>query len=178
MARIATPSRGRRSANCPIGGDAVEVERTVNRGGGVSLGHHIVLAAEILGGRRVGIRIEPATLMFYDLDTHELLRTRTNPRRPAEVKRLRGVRPAGPPPQPSVEPVGVQRRASHTGVIMIAGQKVALGRLHQHRTVSVTVSDTTLAVDLDDGDVKVVRRTTTQPVHPGQVARKRADSSG
>jgi hypothetical protein len=85
--------------------EAVEVERTVNRGGGISLGQHIVLAAEILAGRRVGIRIEPATLMFYDLDTRELLRTRKNPLRPDQVKRLRGARPAGPPPRPSIKPV-------------------------------------------------------------------------
>ena len=67
-------------------------------------------------------------------------------------------------PRPSTEPIRVQRRASNTGVIMVAGQKVALGRLHQHHTVTVTVSDTTLAIELGDGDVKVVRRTTTQPV--------------
>jgi hypothetical protein len=47
---------------------------------------------------------------------------------------------------------------------MVAGQKVVLGRLHQHRTVTVTVSDTTLAIDLDDGDAQVVRRTTGRPV--------------
>ena len=58
----------------------------------------------------------------------------------------------------------MQRRVSSTGVITVAGQNVALGRLHRHRTVTVTVSDTTLAIDLDDGDVKVVRRTTTRPV--------------
>ncbi|RQX00221.1 IS481 family transposase [Micromonospora inaquosa] len=145
-------------------GDAIEVERCVNRGGGVSLGQHIVLAAEILAGRRVGIRIEPATLMFYDLDTRELLRTRTNPLRPEQMKRLRGARPAGPPPRPSIEPVRVQRRASNSGIIMVAGQKVALGRLHRHQTVTVTVSETTLAIELTDGDTKVVRRTTTQPV--------------
>jgi transposase InsO family protein len=145
-------------------GDAVEVERTVNRAGSVSLGQHIVLAAEILGGRRVGVRIETATLMFYDVDTRELLRTRANPLTPDEVKRLRGVRPAGPPPRPSAEPIRVQRRASNTGVVMVAGQKIALGRLHRHKTVTVNVSDTTLAVDLDDGDVKVVRRTNSQPV--------------
>lgn len=75
-------------------GDAVEVERAVNRGGHVSLGQHIVLAAEILGGRRVGARIEPATLMFYDLDTRELLRTRTNPLTPDEVN---GSAVSGPP---------------------------------------------------------------------------------
>jgi transposase InsO family protein len=145
-------------------GAAVEVDRTVNRGGSVSLGQHIVLAAEILAGRRVGIRIEPATLMFYDLDTRELLRTRTNPLGPDEVRRLRGLRPAGPPPRPSTEPIRVQRRASTTNVVMVAGQKVALGRTHQHQTVTVLVCETTLAIEFPDGDGKVVRRTTSQPV--------------
>jgi transposase InsO family protein len=159
------------------GSDAVELERTVNRTGSVSLGQHIVLAAEILGGRRVGIRIEPATLMFYDLDTRELLRTRPNPLTPEQVQRLRGVRPAGPPPRPSAEPIRVQRRASNTGIIMVAGQKIALGRLHQHRTLTVTVSDTTLAIDLGDGDVKVVRRTTSQPVRSIKGQRPRIATS-
>jgi transposase InsO family protein len=145
-------------------GDAVEVERSVNRTGCVSLGQHVVLAAERLGGRRVGIRIEAATLMFYDLQTRELLRTRANPLTPEQVKRLRGARPAGPPPRPSAEPIRVQRRASNTGVVMVVGQKIALGRLYRHRTLTVNVSDTTLAIELDDGDVKVVRRTNNQPV--------------
>ncbi len=158
-------------------GDAVEVDRTVNRAGSVSLGQHIVLAAEILGGRRVGIRIEPATLMFYDLQTRELLRTRANPLTPEQVKRLRGVRPAGPPPRPPIEPIRVQRRASNTGIIMVAGQKIALGRLHRHRTLAVTVSDTTIAVDLGDGDVKVVRRTNSQPVRSIKGQRPRIATS-
>jgi hypothetical protein len=34
---------------------------------------------------------------------------------------------------------------SNTGVIMVAGQKIALGRQHQHRTLTVTVSDTKLS---------------------------------
>ena len=102
----------------------------MSRIGLVCLAGHQLLAAEILGGRRVGIRIEPATLMFYDPATRELLRTRTNPLTPEQAKGLRGVRPAGPPPRPSAEPVRVQRRASNTGVIMVAGQKIALGRIH------------------------------------------------
>jgi len=102
-------------------GDAVEVERCVSRLGLVSLAGRQLLAAEILGGRRVGIRIEPATLMFYDLATRELLRTRKNPLTPQQVKDLRGARPAGPPPRPSAEPIRVQRRASNTGVIMVVG---------------------------------------------------------
>jgi hypothetical protein len=143
----------------------------------VSLGQHIVLAAEILGGRRVGVRIEAATLLFYDLDTRELLRTRPNPLTPEQVKRLRGVRPAGPPPRPTVEPIRAQRRASNTGIIMVAGQKIALGRLHRHRTLTVTVSDTTIAIDLGDGDVKVVQRTNSQPVRSIKGQRPRIATS-
>jgi hypothetical protein len=106
------------------------------------------------------------------------LRTRTNPLTPEQLKRLRGVRPAGPPPRPTVEPIRVQRRASNTGIIMVVGQKIALGRLHRHRTVTVTVSDTTLAIDLGDGDVKVVRRTTTQAVRSIKGQQPRIAASG
>jgi hypothetical protein len=145
-------------------GDAVEVERVVNKGGLVSLGGRTLLAAEILAGRRVGIRIEVDTIMFYDLDSRELLRVRPNPLSDDQIIRLRGNRPAGPPLRPSTEPIRVQRRASSTGVIVVCRQKVALGRIHQHQTVTVLVSDTTLAVQLDDGETRVVRRTTTLAV--------------
>ncbi len=107
-------------------GAALELDRTVSRCGLVSLGDQRLLAAEILGGRRVTIRIEAATLMFFDPDTRELLRTRANPLTYDQARRLRGARPAGPPPRPSVEPVTAQRRASNTGVIMVAGQKLDL----------------------------------------------------
>ena len=159
------------------GGDAVEVERCVSRLGLVSLAGRQLLAAEILGGRRVGIRIEPTTLMFYDLATRELLRTRKNPLTPGQARSLRGIRPAGPPPRPSTEPVRVQRRASNTGVIMVVGQKVALGRVHQHQTVTVLVSDTTLTVEFGDGDTRVIRRTTTQPVRSIKGQRPRTATS-
>jgi hypothetical protein len=145
-------------------GQALEVERPVSRGGLVCLGPHRLLAAEILGGQLVGIRIEPTTLMFYDPHTRVLLRTRPNPLTPAQAARLRGARPAGPPPRPPSEPVRVQRRASATGVIVVCGQKIALGRTHAGHTVTVNVSDSTLAIELDDAETRVVRRTTTTPV--------------
>jgi hypothetical protein len=145
-------------------GQAIEVERPVSRGGLVCLGPHRLLAAEILGGQLAGIRIEPNTLMFYDPESRVLLRTRPNPLTPAQVGRLRGARPAGPPPRPPSEPVRVQRRASATGVIVVCGQKIALGRTHAGQTLTIAVSDTTLAIELDDHETRVVRRTTTTPV--------------
>jgi len=39
---------------------------------------------------------------------------------------------------------------------------VALGRIHRYETIAV--SDTTLAIDLDDQETRVVRRTTSTPV--------------
>ena len=60
-----------------------------------------VLAAEILGGRPVIVRIEPQTLMFLDPETRELLRVRPNPLTPEQALRLQGARPAGPPPRPT-----------------------------------------------------------------------------
>ena len=48
-------------------GAAVEVDRVVSRGGTIALGGMVLLAAEILAGRQVGIRIEPDPLMFSDL---------------------------------------------------------------------------------------------------------------
>jgi hypothetical protein len=130
----------------------------------VSLGGRSIPAAEQLAGRLVGIRIEAGTLTFFDLDSRALLRTRPNPLTGDQVRRLRGTRPAGPPPRPAVEPVRVQRRVSSGGIVMVVGQKVALGRQHAGRTLTVTVSDTTLAIDLEDGETRTVRRTTSQAI--------------
>jgi hypothetical protein len=58
----------------------------------------------------------------------------------------------------------VQRVASNTGIIMIAGQKIALGRIHARQTVTVHVAADTITIDLDSGGTRTIRRTTTQPV--------------
>jgi transposase InsO family protein len=143
--------------------DAVEVDRTVSAAGHVSLGHHVVLAAEILAGRRVSIRVDEHTLMFFDPDTRHLLRTRPNPLSPAEIPRLRTARPAGPPPQLPTNPVTVQRRVSATGVVMVTGQVIALGRVHAGKTVTIHVHDTHLIAECDDGP-RTIKRTTDKPV--------------
>ena len=90
--------------------------------------------------------------------------SRPNPIPPHKTRHLRGVRPAGPPPRPSSEPVTVQRRVSNTGIVTVCGQQVALGRMHRWQTVTIHVAETTLAIQLDDGETRVIRRTTSQPV--------------
>jgi transposase InsO family protein len=144
-------------------GGAIEVDRTVSNSGIVSLAGHQVLAAEILGGRRIAIRIDTAALLFFDPASRELLRARPNPLTADEIRGLRGARPAGPPPRPGTEPVVVQRRVSATGVIVVCRQPVPLGRVHAGRTVSVHVAEHTLAIELDD-ETRTIRRTNNRPV--------------
>jgi hypothetical protein len=68
----------------------------------------------------------------------------------------------GPPPEqspcgrtaarPSSEPVTVQRRASNTGVIMVVGQKRALGRIRAGQIVTVHAAEHTVTIDLGGDD--------------------------
>ena len=67
-------------------------------------------------------------------------------------------------PRPAAEPLTAQRRASNTGVIMIAGQKIALGRIHAGHAVTVHVAEHTITIELGGDDIRTVRRTTTQAV--------------
>lgn len=157
----------------PEAGTALEVDRTVSRGGLVSLAGQTILAAEILGGRRVCIRIEDAVLMFFDPETRELLRVRPNPMDYEQARRIRGARPAGPPPRPRTEPITVQRRASNTGVIMVAGQYISIGRAHAHTVVTLHVAEHTIAVDLSDNDRRTFTRTTSKPVRSMKAQRPR-----
>jgi hypothetical protein len=113
--------------------------------------------------RRVAIRVEASILMFFDPDSSELPRTRPNPFTQAQVGGLHGTRPAGPAPRPSTGPVTVKRRVSATGVITVCGQKVSLGRAAAGQTITVHVSHDTLAVEVDDREVRTIPRTTTRP---------------
>jgi hypothetical protein len=125
-----------------------------------------------LSGRRVTIRFEETTMMIFDPETRELLRTRPSPLTWDQARALRGARPAGPPPRPSTEPITAQRRASDTGVITVAGQKIALGRIHARQVVTVHVAADTVTIDLGE-DTRTVRRTTTQPVRSIKAASPR-----
>ena len=56
---------------------------------------------------------------------------------------------------------------------MVAGQKIALGRIHCGQIVTVHVADTTVTIDLGGDDIRTIRRTTTQPVRSIKAHRPR-----
>ena len=83
LAQLAARGRGRgRPAAAAAGRATARRSRSTARSttaASSALAGRQVLAAEILGGRPVIVRIEPQTLMFLDPDTRELLRVRPNP---------------------------------------------------------------------------------------------------
>jgi len=124
----------------------------------------------VLQGQRDTLGAPPAR---SGPSTRELLRTRPSPLTWDQARRLCGARPVGPPPRPSAEPITVQRRASNTGVIMVAGQKIALGRIHAGQIVNVHVAEHTMTIDLGGDDTRTIRRTTTQSVRSIKAHRPR-----
>jgi hypothetical protein len=58
----------------------------------------------------------------------------------------------------------VQRRASATGTIMIAGQGITIGRPHAGRVITAHVAQTTISIDLGDGQTTLIPRTTNTPI--------------
>ncbi|MCU1629841.1 MAG: Integrase catalytic region [Pseudonocardia sp.] len=61
-------------------------------------------------------------------------------------------------------------------MIAVVRQFVSLGRTYAHTVVDVHVSDTTLTIELPDGQHRTVRRTTTDPVRRWKVTKLRTPS--
>ena len=72
----------------------------------------------------------------------------------------------------------MHRRASNSGVIMVVGQKIALGRIHAGQIVTVHVAEHTMTIDLGGDDTRIIRRATTQPVRSIKAHRPRQRQEG
>jgi hypothetical protein len=61
---------------------------------------------------------------------------------------------------------------------MVAGQKIALGRIHARRIVTVHVATGTMTIDFGSEDTRTVRRTTTQPARSIKAQQHRKATHG
>jgi hypothetical protein len=133
----------------------------------VALAGRRVLAAEILQGRRVSIRVEASTLMFFDPETRELCcapdRTRSRPWKSAgsTPPGRRAAAQALDRPCHGRPPGELDRRDHHLP------SEAGLGRAYAGRTITVHVSHDVLAVELDD-ETLTIRRTTNQSRPPAR----------
>ena len=158
-ARLAGPSP------LPTGdGAVIEVDRSVNATGLVSLGDQQVGVGSPLAGQRVTLRMEGPLMAVLGHDG-SLLRTLACPIPVANRSRLRGAhRARSLPPQPG-GPITVQRRVSSRGGLMVARQKIHAGMIHAGKTATVICENTCFRVVIEGETAVVVPRTTTSEVH-------------
>ena len=145
-------------------GAVIEVDRTVNATGLVSLADQQVGVGSPLAGQRVTLRMEGPLMAVLGHDG-TLLRTLACPIPAASRSRLRGARRARSlPPQPG-GPITVQRRVSSRGGLMVARQKIHAGMIHAGKTATVICENNHFRVVIDGETAAVVPRTTTSEVH-------------
>jgi biopolymer transport protein ExbB len=119
----------------------VEIDRTASRDGVVVVrGHNLNLGAGV-AGTRVTLRFDGG--LIHAAADNILLRTLPNPFGHSEIQRLSGARPAisSLPAPPPAGPQSVQRRVPKDGVVMVAGQRLRVGRTHTGTIVTVLVED-------------------------------------
>jgi transposase InsO family protein len=142
----------------------IQVDRTANAVGVVSLAGTAVPIGFQHAGRRVTLRLD-GPLLHLIVDG---VLTRTMPAPvPAEQRyRLRDARLAGPLPAPAAGPVRVQRKVSSRGGIQVCNQRVQVGMTHARKIVTVEVDQTIFRILDSIGTVlTVVPRTNTQEVN-------------
>ena len=166
LARLAADG-ARPAGPCPLpagDGAVIEVDRTANATGVVSLADQQIGVGSPLAGQRVTLRMEGPLMAVLGLDG-TLLRTLACPV-PADRRfRLRGARRGRSlPPQPG-GPITVQRRVSSRGGLMVARQKIQAGMIHAGKVATVICENTCFRVVIDGETAAVVPRTTTSEIH-------------
>ncbi|MDX2650545.1 IS481 family transposase [Streptomyces sp. PA03-1a] len=143
---------------------AVEVDRTVNPVGYVGLGGDKVNIGWAFAGQRVTLRLD-GTVMQVLNEHRTLLAALPCPLPATACGRLRGARPAGPPPTvPPPAPQTAERIVSSNGGFVIAGQRVQVGRTWARQVVTAHLDDTVIQVFHGNDLITTVPRTTTKGV--------------
>ena len=146
----------------PAAGDVIEVDRTVNASGNVSLGDRMISAGLPLPGQRVTLRLDGPVV--HVLAGGVLARTLACPVPPEARPRLRGARPGTAQPPRLPEPLVVTRRVSVRGSVMIGGQKIQVGLVHARKTVQVNVGPDTYQVAVETGITVTAARTSSRDI--------------
>ena len=121
----------------PPSGAAVELERTVNASGNISVGGHVISAGLPLAGQRVTLRLDGP--VAHILSGGTVVRIVACPIPQQARALLRGVRGGTAEPPRLPEPLQVTRRVSARGAIMIGGQRIQVGLPHAGKTADITI---------------------------------------
>jgi transposase InsO family protein len=130
-------------------GDGIDVDRTVNASGLVSLAGRYYSIGYHLAGQRVTLRLKGNVMAV--LAGNQLLRSLACTVAAQDRVALRGARPSPKEPLVVHDPISVDRRISPSGLICVATQRIYIGKAHAGKTVTVHVRPDILRVDIEPG---------------------------
>jgi hypothetical protein len=164
LARLA--AAGARPAGLPPlpshSGAAIELERTVNASGTISVASHVISAGLPLAGQRVTLRLDGP--LAHILSGGTVVRTVACPV-PAQARaRLRGARAGTPGPPRLPEALQVKRRVSVRGAIMIGGQRIQAGLPHAGKTAQVAIEADTYQIAVENGIIITAPRKNSRDI--------------
>ena len=144
-------------------GAVVEVERTADASGIASLGNLPVNLGYELAGKRVTLRLDGH--LMHVVHDGVLAKTLPAPLEAEQRAGLRGARiAAGELPPPVAGAISVERMVPADGVIMVARQRIRVGRTYAGELVTVHVEDTYFRITLNGADLSLHPRKEQRPV--------------
>lgn len=141
----------------------IEVDRHVDSNGNAELAKHRLKIGAELARRKVMLRLDGHLMHVVYNDV--LAKTLPSPMPADQYTKIRGARIAANqlPPQPA-GPMSVQRKVPRDGVVMVARQRLRIGRTYTGKIVTIHVEDTHFRVTCDGAQLSIHPRTTELPI--------------
>ena len=146
-------------------GTAIGTDRTVQRDGVVALAGKTFTVHPGLAGQRATLRLDDH--LMHAIAGGQVVGTWPLPVPAGQRAALRGARPAsGQAPAAAAPSTALQarRRVPADGIIMVARQRLRVGRAHAGKTVTVIAEDTHFRILDGDHELALHPRTTSHPV--------------
>jgi transposase InsO family protein len=151
-----------RNRSLPAGA-VVEVDRTVNVDGVISIGGHDLLLGANLAGKRVTARLDGH--LVHIIADGVLAKTLPSPVPVEQRGQLRGARLATTElAAPAAGPIQVERRVPADGIVMVTRQRVRVGRTHAGKLVTILVEDTHFRIVHNGEELALHPRLENRPV--------------
>ncbi|MFB7161002.1 hypothetical protein [Streptomyces sp. NPDC056242] len=141
----------------------IEIERKVDLSGVASLGKAKVTIGYELANQRVTLRLDGH--LMHVVHDGVLVKILPAPIDADQRTGLRGAKvAAGELPAPAAGSVRAERRVPADGVIVVARQRLRVGRTYAGELVTVHVEDTYFRITLNGADLSLHPRKTQRPV--------------
>ncbi|MFF6787293.1 hypothetical protein [Streptomyces sp. NPDC012510] len=141
---------------------ALEVERTVDPNGWINLAGQRVKIGTELANRVITVRLDGPLL--HAVHDGLLAKTLPSPFASGERPRLVGARVAATQLPPAPAAVSVERKVPTDGVVMVARQRLRVGRTYAGRIVTIYVEDTHFRVTYEGAEISLHARKGQRPV--------------